>query len=195
MPKGQIFIFSGPSGVGKGTLISALKKKHPDWIFAVSCTTRKKRSREKKGENYYYLSLAEFKQKIDNNEFLEWAFVHEKNYYGTLKSETIDHSKKGKIVIRELNVEGFLSTKKLLSDDDFFAIFISPVGGIPELIRRILKRGKISDSDLAKRVKSMKREFKVQHQYDQTIYSVTGKIDKLVSEAEKIIQERINDLQ
>ncbi len=78
--KGKLFIISGPSGVGKGTLIQALKREFPQFVFPISHTTREKRPSEKDGEVYHFISVDEFKRGIEQGEFLEWAQVHKKDY-------------------------------------------------------------------------------------------------------------------
>ena len=79
--KGKIFFVSGPSGVGKGTLIAALKERHPEWVFPPSYSTREMRSGEAQGNPYYFIPRSEFEAKIIQEDFLEYAFIHEQDFY------------------------------------------------------------------------------------------------------------------
>ena len=187
---GKIFFFSGPSGVGKGTLIQALREKHPDWVFPPSCTTRDPRPGEIEGETYYFISKEEFQQKKEAGEFLEWAEVHGGNWYGTLKSLLLEPIKKGKVVIREFDVQGFEAARERLDREDYESFFIRPDKGVEQLIARIHKRAPMSDEELKRRIVSMEKEFEYAHMYDHQIYSVENKIPEMIEEVEGIIEMR-----
>ena len=88
--KGKLFLIVGPSGSGKGTVISELKVAHPDFVYPVSYTTRDMRDGEKNGEVYHFVSRDEFKRMIEDDELLEYAIVHSNNYYGTSKKDIVD---------------------------------------------------------------------------------------------------------
>ncbi|MCK5460726.1 guanylate kinase [Candidatus Gracilibacteria bacterium] len=185
--QGKIFFISGPSGVGKGTLISELQKKYPEFVFPPSCTTRSPRPGEKEGETYFFISLEEFKQKIKEGAFLEYACVHSQNFYGTLKEALLRPLKEGKIVIREFDVQGFEQARKTLPKESFTSIFLKPAEKVESLIERIRARAPISDDEIKKRVLSMKKELKKAGIYDHIIISKFGEINRLVSETEAII--------
>ncbi len=191
MKKGKIFFISGPSGVGKGTLINELQKAHPEWVFPPSCTTRKPRPGEIEGKTYFFVSKKEFKEKIKAGEFLEYAIVHGGNMYGTLKNLLLDPIKKGKIVIREFDVQGFEAARKILDSKDFSSIFLLPGEPIEKLIERIKARAPITENELEKRIKSMTKELKKSKIYDYFIFSEEGKIKKLQSDAEIIIEKEL----
>jgi len=184
---GKIIFISGPSGVGKGTLISALRDRHPDWIFPPSCTTRAPRPGEIDGKTYFFISRDEFQQKIDAGDFLEWADVHAGNWYGTLKKPLLDGVRDGKTVIREFDVQGYLVARDALPREFFTSIFLRPAESVADLIERIRDRAPISDAEVSKRVKSMERELDCAKFYDFEIISEAGKIEKLVADAEKLI--------
>ena len=185
--RGKIFFFSGPSGVGKGTLIGMLHETHPEWKFPPSCTTRDPRPGEIDGETYYFISQDEFLEKIEQDAFLEWAEVHHENWYGTLKKPLLDPIEGGEIVIREFDVQGFSAAREKLNRSDFVSIFLKPSGGVGELAHRIRDRAPISDRDLALRMESMKAEFAQAKLYDYEISVEDGNFEKMKSDAEKII--------
>lgn len=189
--RGKIFFFSGPSGVGKGTLINLLRAAHPEWVFPPSCTTRAPREGEVEGKTYYFVSREEFLEKIENDEFLEWAEVHHENWYGTLREPLLSPVERGKVVIREFDVQGFATAREKLDREDFVSIFLKPAGGVEELIQRIKERGPISDEDLSYRKESMKSEFAQAHLYDHEIIVEEGNLEKMKQDAEKIIADAL----
>jgi len=189
MKKGKIFFISGPSGVGKGTLINALRENHTEFEFPPSCTTRDPRPGEINGKTYFFITKDEFEQKIKNSEFLEYACVHGKNFYGTLKAPLLDPIKNGKIVIREFDVQGFEQARERLPKETFVSIFLKPAESVAQLVERIKERAPISDEDLQERIISMENELKKSEIYDYTIISEEGKIEKLITDTEKIIKE------
>ena len=184
---GKIFFISGPSGVGKGTLIDALRGKYPELVFPPSCTTRSPRPGEKEGETYFFISKEEFEAKIEAGEFLEYACVHGENYYGTLKKALLEPVKEGKTVIREFDVQGFEQAKERLPKELFTSIFLAPAEDVEDLVDRIRKRAPISDEEVTKRVISMKKEISKKDIYEHIIISVGGEIEKLITDAENII--------
>jgi len=185
--RGKIFFFSGPSGVGKGTLINMLRKKHPEWVFPPSCTTRDPRPKEKEGKTYFFISQEEFTQRIDSGEFLEWAEVHGGNRYGTLLQKLVGPVEEGKIVIREFDVQGFLQARERLPEEDFISIFIAPEHGEQEIVDRILRRGPMSEEEIERRMISMRKELAESSKYDHIIISRENKLDQLLADAEEII--------
>lgn len=185
--RGKIFFISGPSGVGKGTLIDALRNRHPELIFPPSCTTRDPRPGEKEGETYYFISKEEFEAKIEAGDFLEYAVVHGGNFYGTLKEPLLKPIEEGKNVIREFDVQGFAQARERLDRNDFVSIFLQPAEDVETLVERIRARAPISDEEVAKRVTSMQKELDMAHIYDHQIISRAGQIEALIQDAETII--------
>ena len=108
----KLILFCGPSGSGKTSLVHHLLEKYPLFTFSVSATTRSQRKNETNGKDYYFLSVEEFKDKIENEDFLEWEEVYPGKFYGTLKSETEKLSLLGKVVLFDVDVKGGLSIKK-----------------------------------------------------------------------------------
>jgi len=185
---GHIFFISGPSGVGKGTVIDLLRQRHPEFVFPPSCTTRDPRPGEVEGKTYFFVSKEEFKAKIEAGDFLEYAIVHGGNYYGTLRHKLLDPASEGKIVIREFDVQGFSQAREVLDRGLYTSIFIRPEGDdLDLLVERIHARAPISDEDLAQRVESMKKELALAEIYDHQVISVHQKIDDLYGAVENII--------
>ena len=185
---GHIFFISGPSGVGKGTVIDLLRKKHPEFVFPPSCTTREPRPGEVEGETYFFISKEEFQEKIEAGDFLEYAVVHGGNYYGTLKHKLLDPARHGKVVIREFDVQGFSQAREVLDRDLYTSIFIRPEGDdLDLLVERIHARAPISDADVAHRVESMKKELALAEIYDHQVKSVHQEIDDLYVGVEALI--------
>jgi guanylate kinase len=121
--RGTLALVVGPSGVGKGTTVSLLKKRHPEWIFPVSATTRPPRPKEKEGETYHFFSPETFDKKITDGEFLEWAWVHKKHKYGMLRSEIFPPLQNGKVVLREVDIQGFLDARKIVPEKSLVSFF------------------------------------------------------------------------
>ncbi len=190
MEKGKIVFISGPSGVGKGTLINELKARYSDFLFPASWTTRSPRPGESDGDPYHFISRAEFERKVETGEFLEHACVHGNDFYGTLRAPLIEGVEAGKVVVKEFDVQGFEQARTSLPRDYFTSIFLSPAEEVEDLIRRIRERDNaISDEEIKRRVQSMKKEISLAKIYDHIIISEVGQIDKLVADAEAIITE------
>lgn len=191
--RGKIFFFSGPSGVGKGTLISMLRERHPDWKFPPSCTTRDPRPGEIDGETYFFISHEEFDKRIEDGEFLEWAEVHGGNRYGTLRAKLVDPIEDGEIVIREFDVQGYLQARERLPREDFVSIFVAPEHGEQELIERILKRAPMPEEEIERRMKSTRKELAKSGEYDFKILSRDNQLGRLLEEAEEIIASSLSE--
>lgn len=184
---GKLFLILGPSGSGKGTVISFLREKFSDAVFPLSCTTRPPRPGESDGEVYHFLTKEEFQKKIDAGEFLEWAVVHHDNFYGTLKQPILDALAAGKIVIREVDMQGVESIRKILPAGQVVAIFITAPSW-ENLKHRILGRSKIPPEELEQREKSFEREMEFSKKCDFVVMSEEGKIEEYCKRVADIIQ-------
>ncbi|MBR0071397.1 MAG: guanylate kinase, partial [Campylobacter sp.] len=161
--KGQILLISGPSGSGKSTLINRLMKEEKDIYFSISCTTREIRQGEKDGVDYYFLSVDEFKKGIENGEFLEWALVH-KNYYGTSLKPVLKAFSENKVVIFDIDVQGFDIARSKFKDE-ITSVFITTKNST-ELRTRLEKRGTNSQDDIERRLNNAVGEMSHIKDYD-----------------------------
>lgn len=179
--RGLLIVISGPSGAGKGTLCKALLEKNDNLKMSVSMTTRKPRAGEINGVNYFFVQKEEFKEKIKNNEFLEYANVYD-NYYGTPKSYVEEMLSKGNDVVLEIDIQGALKIKDLYNEGVF--IFIMPPS-MEELKNRIEKRGSETEESLLKRFQSAFAEINYVSKYNYVVVNDT--VEKAVKSLESII--------
>ncbi|PIQ77245.1 guanylate kinase [Candidatus Peregrinibacteria bacterium CG11_big_fil_rev_8_21_14_0_20_46_8] len=187
---GKLFLILGPSGSGKGTVIAHLREAFPDAVFPISCTTRTPRQGEKEGDVYHFITKEEFKSRIERGEFLEWAIVHSDNYYGTLKAPIVQALEAGKTVIREVDMQGVQSIRKILPPEQVVSIFIT-ARSWENLKERIVKRATISEEELAHRKASFEREMEFSKECDYVVFSEDGKIPEANEEVERIIRQEI----
>ena len=161
-------IISGPSGVGKTTIIEELVKKHPELIVSVSATTREKRNGEVEGKSYYFVNKKDFHKMKNNDEFIEYAKNYG-NYYGSPKKNYTQAIKNKKDVIFALSVEG---TKNAIKNKnmDFVTIFIT-VPSDETLLQRLKNRGTENEKQLKKRFNSAKHEMSFAQNYDYVVYN------------------------
>ena len=150
----KLFVISGSSGVGKGTVIKAFLAKHPEFQLSISCTTRKKREGEVDGKNYFFLSTDEFQNCVQNNEFLEWA-EFSGNFYGTKRDFVEKCLKNETNLILEIDTKGALNVKKLMPEA--VLIFIAPPS-FEELEARLRGRHTETEEAIQKRLASIKLE-------------------------------------
>ena len=174
--KGKLFIISGSSGVGKGTIIKELLKKAGNLSLSVSSTTRKPREGEIHGKNYYFLSKEEFENAIKNDEFLEWA-EFSSNKYGTSKTAVEELLNKGVNVLLEIEVQGALQVKNKIPEA--ILIFILPPSR-EELEKRLRGRGTESEEAILKRLNAIEFESKEAEKYDYKV--VNDVVERAVDE-------------
>jgi guanylate kinase len=188
--KGKLVLIVGPSGSGKGTIIKHLREMHPDWIYPVSYTTRKIRPGEQDGLVYNFISEDEFKKGIDDGRFLEYAIVHEKGYYGTDKSEILGALEEGKVVVREVDIQGFHSIKEVMAKEDLLTIFVE-AGDLEELEKRIADRGKLPEEEVERRMESARKEIAQADQCNFRVKNEYGKIEEAVEEVDGLILKNL----
>ena len=188
---GKLIIISGPSGVGKGTIINKLKKIYQDnnknLYVSVSYTTREKRKNEREGVDYYFISLEEFLKKINENRLLEYNQYGTGKYYGTPKDKIFDYLDNGYDVILEIDVNGFIKVRE--QGIDFTSIFIAPPS-ISDLEERLRTRNTETEEVINKRLLEARRELASMNLYDNIIYNENNRIDDAVDSVLKVINEK-----
>lgn len=168
MTKGKLVIFSAPSGSGKSTIVNELLKEDSYKLqFSISATTRAPRGQEKHGDEYYFLSIDEFNNRIKNDEFLEWEEVYSGCFYGTLKSEIERITSQGNNIVFDIDVVGGVNIKKMFGNDAL-AIFIQPPS-IEELKNRLVNRATDSIETIQKRLDKAEFEMTFASKFDTTI--------------------------
>jgi guanylate kinase len=187
---GKLILILGSSGSGKGTVLKALRENHPEYVFPLSCTTRDPRPGEVDGEVYRFVEKDEFKRRIDEGDFLEWAVVHGENFYGTLKESIMEPLSEGKTVIREVDVQGLRSIRELIPAENLRSIFLT-VDAWETLRRRILNRSKLPEDELERRRQSFLIESEWAEECDTVIQSREGEIEKLISDVEGAIDNMV----
>ena len=178
---GKLFVISGSSGVGKGTLLKLFLEKHPDYKLSVSCTTRKPREGEEHGINYFFITREEFKNLIDKEEFLEWA-EFSGNMYGTQKAYVERKLAEGKNLILELDTVGALNVKKAMPEACL--IFILPPS-FEELESRLRGRHTETEEAIQKRLNTVKIEIERSNQFDYKV--VNDNLERALNELEGIM--------
>ena len=180
MRKGQLFIISGPSGAGKGTICHELVKES-NVIFSVSYTTREPRPGEKEGVEYFFVTKGRFQELIEEEKLLEYALNFE-NFYGTPKAPVLLAIEEGKDVILDIDIKGALSIKKNYPDGIF--IFILPPS-MSELRKRITGRGTELPEAIALRMKGVLKEVSYIDKYDYCV--VNDQLHEAVSRVKAIM--------
>jgi len=183
---GKLVVFSAPSGSGKTTIVrEILVDNRFNFEFSISAASRKKRGKEVHGKDYYFLSAEEFKNKIANNEFVEWEEVYKDQYYGTLKSEIERIRNKGNHVIFDVDVVGGLNVKKQFTDE-CLTIFIQPPS-IKELEKRLRHRGTETEESLKKRLAKAEHEMTYSKDFDVAV--VNDVLNVAVKEVKELLIE------
>ncbi|MEW6661664.1 MAG: guanylate kinase [Bacillota bacterium] len=162
---GLLVVVSGPSGAGKGTLCNALRSEWPHLGYSVSATTRQPRPGESNGVNYFFYTPAQFTTMIEQNHFLEWAFVYG-NYYGTPRAFVEEKLSAGEDVLLEIDIQGALQVKKQYDKGVF--IFVAPPS-MEELRRRITLRGTEPPDIIRQRLEATATEVAYAPQYDYVV--------------------------
>ena len=184
--KGKLFVFSAPSGSGKTTIVRhLLKQERLNLEFSVSATSRDSRGFEKEGEDYYFVSLREFKDKIKSDAFLEWEEVYRDNFYGTLKTEIERIWAHNKHVIFDIDVAGGLRIKKKFPEQTL-SVFVKPPS-IDELKIRLKKRSTESEDKINMRIAKASVELATAPQFDKIIKNY--ELDIALKEAEGLVSD------
>ena len=183
--KGKLIVFSAPSGSGKTTIVRHLLKQEPfNLAFSVSATSRDPRGFEKNGEDYYFISLREFKDNIKADAFLEWEEVYRDNFYGTLKSEIERIWKLKKHVIFDIDVVGGLRIKNKYPKETL-AVFVKPPS-VDELKIRLKKRSTESEDKINMRIAKASVELATAPQFDKIIKNY--ELETALKEADHLVR-------
>ena len=185
---GKAIIFSAPSGAGKTTIVKSLLANKLPLSFSISACSRQKRENEINGKDYHFLSLKDFKQKINEQAFIEWEEVYENNYYGTLKSEIERIWNDKKHVVFDVDVVGGLNLKKHFGNNAL-AIFIQPPS-MDVLFKRLRNRATESEASLNKRINKAKHEMTYSPSFDSII--INDQLEKAIEVAEKKVKDFLN---
>ena len=169
MEKGKLIIVSAPSGSGKSTIVQWLMKEHPELrlYFSISCTSRPPRGTEQDGVEYFFLSPEEFKEKIENDEFVEYEEVYEGRFYGTLKSQVERQLEAGQNVVFDVDVKGGVNIKRFYGDEAM-SLFIQPPS-IEELRRRLEGRGTDTPEAIEQRLAKAEYELTFAPHFDHVV--------------------------
>ena len=175
--KGKLFVFSAPSGSGKTTIVRhLLEQKKLQLDFSISATSRIPRGAEVRGKEYYFLDIQTFKEKIQNDEFLEWEEVYTNNFYGTLKTELERIWSLGKHVVFDIDVVGGLNIKAQFPENTL-AIFVKPPT-LEEMERRLRGRQTDSEEKIMERVAKAEKELSYAKEFDQVLINDNLEIAK-----------------
>ncbi|MDY6428216.1 MAG: guanylate kinase [Synergistales bacterium] len=183
--KGKLFVISGPSGAGKGTLREKALNDIKNLVYSISCTTRKPREGEVDGVQYRFITHEKFKEDIEKNLFLEYAHVHS-DFYGTLKADVIRELNVGNNVLLEIDVQGALQVRKKIFDA--VLIFIAPPS-IEELEKRLRNRHTESEEALKIRLNNAAKELELKDGYDFII--INDDLERAAAELRKLIESQI----
>jgi guanylate kinase len=184
LEKGKCVIFSAPSGAGKTTIVHHLLDQNIGLEFSVSACSRGPRPNEVDGKDYYFLGVERFKQKIDDDAFVEWEEVYTDNFYGTLKSEVERIWKNGKAVIFDVDVIGGLNLKKIFADNAL-AVFVEPPS-VDELEKRLRGRSTETEDKIAQRLAKAREEISYSEQFDLIL--INDDLNKACNEAEMLVK-------
>lgn len=187
MKKGKLIVVSGPSGVGKDTVVSEYLKLHPEDVLSVSMTSRPKRDYEIDGVHYYFRTKEGFEEEVAKGNLLEYA-TYNGNYYGTPKSEVLKRLEDGINVILVIEVQGARNIKNMLKDDALLIFVLPP--SLEALKERLLNRGTDSLEVINERIAIAKKEIEENTFYDYKI--INDDLEKAVKELENIIKNNIN---
>ena len=182
----NVFVITGPSGVGKGTLIRSLRERLPELALSVSATTRPPRPGEVHGVDYHFLSEADFQRRVDAGEFVEHA-TYSGRRYGTLRSELEKRTSEGRPVVLEIEVQGARQVREAMPEA--LQVFIAPPS--TEALRaRLVGRGTDDPEQVEARLRTAERELEAQHEFGHVV--VNDRLEDAVDELTRIVQEALD---
>ena len=182
-----MLIVSAPSGSGKSTIVQWLMNEHPELklYFSISCTSRQPRGTERNGVDYFFISPEQFREKIDNDEFLEYEEVYENRFYGTLKAQVERQREEGQNVVFDVDVKGGINIKKYYGEEAL-SLFIQPPS-VEELRRRLEGRGTDTPEAIEQRLAKAEYELTFARQFDNIV--VNDNLETAKEETLRIVKE------
>jgi len=181
----MVFVITGPSGVGKGTLIRGLLERIPELELSTSATTRKPRPGERDGVDYYFLTPAQFAERVEAGEFVEHA-TYSGNMYGTLRSELERRAQEESPVVLEIEVQGARQVRQAIPES--VAVFIAPPS-LDALRARLVGRGTDSPEEVDERLRTAERELEARPEFGHVV--VNDRLEQATDELEGIVRRRL----
>lgn len=185
---GKCIIFSAPSGAGKTTIVHGLLDRMDNLAFSISACSRAPRPNEVDGKDYYFLSVEDFKTRIDSGDFIEWEEVYKDHFYGTLKSEVERLWKLNKTVVFDVDVFGGINLKSYFGENAL-SFFIQPPS-IDTLEQRLRNRKTESEDKIQTRLKKASEELKMSDKFDRIV--INDNLGLTIDEVEKYVKEYLN---
>ena len=191
MMKGKMLIVSAPSGSGKSTIVNWLMQEHPELklYFSISCTSRAPRGTEQNGVEYFFITPEAFREKIQNDEFLEYEEVYQDRFYGTLKAQVERQREAGQNVVFDVDVKGGVNIKKHYGNEAL-SLFIQPPS-VEELRRRLEGRGTDTPEAIEQRLAKAEYELTFAPQFDRVV--VNDDLDTAKQEAYQIVSDFLSE--
>ena len=177
MSASHVWVISGPSAVGKGTVCARLQELHPEPYYSISMTTRPPRTGEVDGESYHFVDVERFRALIEAGDLLEWAVVHGKHRYGTPQDPVMRAVEEGRRVILEIDLQGARQVRRHVPDARF--VFLAPPSW-EALVDRLIGRGTETAEQQARRLETAKQELAAEAEFDHTV--VNAQVDRTVDE-------------
>ena len=185
--QGKVIIFSAPSGAGKTTIVHALLKEIPELTFSISACSRLPRENEKDGKDYFFIGVEQFKDQIEQDQFVEWEEVYKEHYYGTLKSELSRIWSEAKTVVFDVDVQGGINLKAKFNNSAL-SVFVMPPN-IEVLEHRLRMRKTETEEKIKQRIEKAEAEMKLSNKFDVVIKN--DNLENAIDEAKKLIHNFI----
>ncbi|MGB2869546.1 MAG: guanylate kinase [Bacteroidota bacterium] len=189
MQRGKLIVISAPSGSGKTTIAKAIMQRYPSMLFSVSATTRKMRSGEANGKDYFFLTKEEFRERLKNDALVEWEEIYG-DFYGTLRSEVDRALAHGSVMLFDVDVKGGLSIKKR-SHDEAVLIFIKPPS-FESLKQRLVNRKTEDDATIKRRLDRAEMELEMGNQFDCQV--INDDLTKAIAEVDGLVRQHTEGL-